>query len=158
MEVIVKDTSFIIDVCTTGLIYMYQQTGLEFNIPIEMYSEIEDSWHKELVEELIKEHILHLYELTGEDAIELQLLIFEDGERTHLSPLDYAVLILAKKYKWSILTDDPKIQSVAEKKGIEIRSTSWLDNKVEEEKLRKQNSSPIINKNIGNENYSSMYH
>lgn len=130
MEVIVKDTNIIIDLYNTGLLPYCEQLDIEFHITIDVYRELNNTMQKEMIDKLIEEHKLHRDELSGEYALTLQLLIFEQNGKSNLSPTDCSVIILAEKLGCRLLTGDQKLKHQAIERGIQVNGVLWIVKKL----------------------------
>lgn len=137
MRVIVHDSNVLIDLLHADLLKLWAECGIEINVSILVFSEIQTDAAKLAS---IKELVIH--QLEPDDLVE-SLGFYE--RHPDLSLPDCSCIPLAMKHGVPLLTGDKLLRRIASSLGIEVRGMLWvLDQLLESELIDRSQAVSIL--------------
>lgn len=126
-EIVVSDTNILIDMHTAGLLECIRLSGVRFHTVDLVMEELHRSPYKRpLIEELIREGVLHVAETSAEEMSEIISLHAAYSINTNLSFVDCSVMHYAKKHDYRLLTGDKKLRNHAIDEGVIVSGLLWI--------------------------------
>ncbi len=118
-DVVVNDTSILIDLIKLGLLEVFVHSKFELWIPDFVNNEI--TGQKDEFEKHIK--YFHIYEFTSEEVFELYV---KHANNPELSLVDISVLHVAEKKGVVLCTSDNALRKKAQNFGVDAHGLLWI--------------------------------